>query len=217
MYHFNPNIKIILLLRNPISRAFSAYRYAVERGLEERNFKQAIEEELNEQCNYSSYFVKAQKHYVQHGLYYQQLTHFLKYFSLDQIYIELLEKLSNNKEQLIKDIFKFLGVNTDVKIKFTKENPTLGGYKFKFLNYILHKEKGRSNSIVCFILEQMPTAFRYKLQRKIYIILSEFNKKKVPVPTIDTETKNKLIEIYKEDTDNLSKLINKELVTLWFK
>ena len=41
-----PNVKLVLLLREPVSRAQSAWRMAVERGKEPRSFAQALSQQL---------------------------------------------------------------------------------------------------------------------------------------------------------------------------
>ena len=42
---FNPNMKFIFTLRNPIERAWANYRYTVLQGLEENTFEEALKNE----------------------------------------------------------------------------------------------------------------------------------------------------------------------------
>ncbi|PCH68814.1 MAG: hypothetical protein COC01_03005, partial [Bacteroidetes bacterium] len=71
LYKHNPSLKLLTVLRNPISRAISAYRYAIERDLEERTFDQAVNEEIDNLDLYESQYQQIQKHYLKHGLYHQ--------------------------------------------------------------------------------------------------------------------------------------------------
>ena len=42
VHEFNPNIKLIILLRNPIDRAYSHYQYISKLGLEKLSFEDGI-------------------------------------------------------------------------------------------------------------------------------------------------------------------------------
>ena len=59
-------------------------------------------------------------HFVQRGLYYQQIEEILKWFSKDNLYISISEKIRSNMDDEYQKIFKFLGVN-EFHIKFEED------------------------------------------------------------------------------------------------
>ena len=81
-YDHNPKMKIIVILRNPISRAISAHNYNITNQKElEDDFIKAALEELNgkrDQFIYNS-------RYLHYGLYYKHIKNWLTYFPQSQI------------------------------------------------------------------------------------------------------------------------------------
>ena len=100
-----PSAKFIFVLRDPSERAFAQYRYMVLRGIEELDFKKAIEEE-----KWRLDIEKRHHEYIGRSLYGKQLENFLKSFSLDQILILNSEKLRRQTETQLKRVTDFLGI-----------------------------------------------------------------------------------------------------------
>lgn len=100
-----PEAKFILVLRDPVERAFAQYRYMVLRGKEELDFKTALEEEHRRLEHDTRHF-----EYKGRSLYGKQLKHFLKFFSRSQILILSSEKLRYQTERQIRRITDFLEI-----------------------------------------------------------------------------------------------------------
>jgi len=215
IHDFNPNMKVLLLVRNPVNRAFSAYNYALQRGLEDKSFKEAIHEEKNNLRDYNTHYQKAQKAYIDHGYYFKQLQPYIETFPKENLFIGLAEDMRNNKEQIMTNICNFLEIDTSAKIKYTNKNKTYSDYHFDFINKILNNEKTQQSSVLGSIFDMMPVAFSYKLKRKVYNILSALNQKQTEITPIDEEDQQFLREIYKGDVEQLSRLIDRDLVNLW--
>ena len=98
------------MLRNPADRAFSAYRYAVQRSMEDKSFQDAIDDELTGRNKDRSFEEQNQKMYVEHGYYNKQIGRLLNYFGRDQLFVGLYEDMLDDKEKLMRDIFEFLEV-----------------------------------------------------------------------------------------------------------
>lgn len=99
-----PDIRLIAVLRNPIDRAYSAYRMAVRHGGEKR----AVEEALPPPPDRSRQYVD----YVGTSMYGKILEEYLKYFPASQIRLVFTEYLAARPEQVMQDLFGFLGVDT---------------------------------------------------------------------------------------------------------
>jgi hypothetical protein len=89
-----PQARLIVLLRNPIDRAFSHYQMQVKRGTEPLTFGEAIEQ------HYSSY--------VSRGIYVDQLLRWFEFFSKEQILILKSEDFFGRPVETLKVVLNFL-------------------------------------------------------------------------------------------------------------
>ena len=119
IFRYDPKIKLIVLIRDPIERAFSAWNmyrhfgegdyrpliYAPRR--ETREFDDAIRDELNE---IHSEKVMLEPGYVRRGLYYEQLLRYFKFFEREQILILDSRALKNNASSVLEQVINFLGL-----------------------------------------------------------------------------------------------------------
>ena len=118
VFDANPNTKLIVVLREPVARAYSAYSYnqTIQR---ERagSFAEALTEELRGERD--SYYYAFR--YLHYGLYAQHLTRWKEFFPESQIKILLFDDFKNNPVGFYAEIAAFLGVE-----KFeTVENQSL--------------------------------------------------------------------------------------------
>ena len=120
-----PNSKMILLLRNPIDRAYSNYNLSTNRKL---TFEETIENEINEIQNINlelkdeSYLVNDfYEKILPRGFYAKQLEVWYRIFSKEKILIKSSEDFANNTDEVLNQIFNFLEIK-QVKIKDTKKH-----------------------------------------------------------------------------------------------
>jgi hypothetical protein len=106
----NPYLKIILILRNPIDRAYSAWNFTTKYFGEKRSFKLAINDELDNKLNENKTFNTAATHYLQRGLYYKQIQKLLKWFSKDNLLILFSDEVKNNMNSEYNKVYKFLNL-----------------------------------------------------------------------------------------------------------
>jgi hypothetical protein len=130
--HF-PKTKLIVLLRNPIDRAYSHYQFEKNKGYEPLSFEKAIKSEeeriKNERKriimkdNYNSHSYQYFS-YLNRGIYYDQLKDWFNYFSKDQFFILNSENLFSSPGQSLESIFDFVGLNfkEGIKLEFKKYN-----------------------------------------------------------------------------------------------
>ena len=107
VYDSNPNTKLIVVLRDPVARAYSAYSYnrTIQREMAS-TFSRALSEELNgSRDNY--YFAFRYLHY---GLYAQHLARWKQFFPVQQIKIVLFDNFKNNPIDFFADIAEYLNV-----------------------------------------------------------------------------------------------------------
>jgi len=97
----NPYVKIILILRNPIDRAYSAWKFITKYFGENRTFEDCVQDELSNLGGENITFYTSQKHYLQRGLYYKQIQELLKWFPIQNILILIAEKVKKKYGQRI--------------------------------------------------------------------------------------------------------------------
>jgi hypothetical protein len=117
----NPHVKIILFLRNPIDRAYSHWKMTRDIFGNKKSFEDCVNDEIDNKMGENRvYKIAFWTHFVQRGLYYQQIEEILKWFSKDNLYISISEKIRSNMDDEYQKIFKFLGVN-EFHIKFEED------------------------------------------------------------------------------------------------
>jgi hypothetical protein len=108
----NPQVKIILFLRNPVERAYSHWKMTRDEFGNTNSFEFSIYDELKNRMGENRlYNVAFWHHFIQRGFYYEQIMEILKYFPKDNIFIVISEKVRNNMDEEYQKIFRFLGVS----------------------------------------------------------------------------------------------------------
>src|SRR2546422_6589407 len=99
-----PDAKIIIVLREPVDRAYSAYMYLVRDGREHFGFAEGLklEEERRQQGFEPMWW------YKELGLYYRQVKRYLDVFGTQQVKVLLYDELFANLRQGLRDVFTFL-------------------------------------------------------------------------------------------------------------
>ena len=115
IFRYDPAMKFIALLRNPVERAFSAWNmyrnfgsyrplvYSPKR--ETREFEVAVSDEINDVESGKSI---NGSDYVRRGLYYQQLMRYYECFDRDQILVLDSRELKNNASEAVDRVLEFL-------------------------------------------------------------------------------------------------------------
>ncbi len=213
-----PNAKLLLILRNPVDRAISAYNYFKKRFDETRPIDEAL---FYTPKDYPiEYSVKNNDFtYIEHSLYYRQIKNCFQYFKPEQLLILDYDELVSNPSNLVKKIFSFIGVDENFQPDFSAKNVTSEGAKNKLLHKFLWKQSATKKWIINNIfLFWLPESKRIKLKIK----LRELNEKKETAKKNSsekkenlTEIKQKLKEYFKEDIQQLDKLIGSNYYEKW--
>jgi Sulfotransferase domain len=94
----SPNAKIIIMLRDPVERAYSHYLMDVEQGVQTRSFPQAIQRELDRPFHL----------YIELGRYCHQVSRYLELF--DDVLVLFSEEFFADARMQVNEVFRFLGV-----------------------------------------------------------------------------------------------------------
>jgi hypothetical protein len=114
-----PDVKLIALLRNPITRALSHYQHEVSGGRESLSFPEALdreserlageEERLRNEPHYYSYN-HHRYGYTRRGLYIEQLRRWVQHFPRSQLLVLQSEWLFRDPPEATAAVHRFLGL-----------------------------------------------------------------------------------------------------------
>ena len=138
IHNYNPEAKIIVCLREPVSRAISAYKYSIRTLRESNDFSESLR--LEKQNRLKSLREKADNAYISHGNYAEQLTDYIQYFPDSKIHYIVFEELIKPDKQsnVMSDLCEFLGLSRDFDFKFTQLNASARP-RSTILNYLIRK------------------------------------------------------------------------------
>ena len=108
IWQYNPNMKLIMILRNPIDRAYSHWNLTRHRD-PDVSFWDAIRNE-RERCRSALPLQHRFFSYVDRGFYVEQLRRLWTYFDERQMLIVRNEDLRSRPQDVIDKICRFLGI-----------------------------------------------------------------------------------------------------------
>ena len=117
-----PKVKLIVILRNPTDRAYSAYNFYKWYYLDNRKFEDAIKQDLE---GHETRYIRT---YLATGHYAQHLERWFKHFDRNQFLILTNEELRKNLQGTLDRVWEFLGV-TPYSFERQPENLNVGNYK----------------------------------------------------------------------------------------
>lgn len=131
-----PEARLIAILRNPVDRAYSAYLHAVREWREPaRNFEEALSlEESRIAAGWGMLW-----HYKKAGFYSEQLLRYSPIFPPEKIKVVLYDDLVAKPQQLLSELFTFLGVDPTFMPDMT-ERPNVTGVPRSRLIYHLSRD-----------------------------------------------------------------------------
>ncbi|MFT5672222.1 MAG: hypothetical protein ACI9JT_000851 [Polaribacter sp.] len=192
IHSFNPDSKIVILLRDPVARALSHYLMDKRLGLVNKELVEIFHsEEARDKLNFQQYFLL--------GNYASQVKKYLSLFGKNNVKIFFSEELKSNRNNTIQKLYRFLGIQNfelteDIKHNAYKEPKGFFLKKLYSMSFI------RKN-----IKKVIPQSI---LKRGV-----EFFFNSTP-PTLNNPDKILLKKYYYDDICELEKLLTKDL-TEW--
>ena len=196
------DVKIIIMLRDPIDRAYSAFQH-VSRGLkEQQTFEYSLEMEKGRLEKDKT--LTPMVMYKEMGMYYKMVKAYLDSFK--DVHIILHEDFSFSTSKVVKEVFQFLGVYKNQKIN-SDIRYNVGGKSWS--NNTLKKVFVTESKLKTVVKKIAPK----KRRKTIRDILSRPFIKQV---SMKKKTREDLIRYFRKDIKKLARLINKDLIN-WTK
>ena len=201
--YLGENVKIIIILRNPTDRAYSAFQH-VSRGLKEQNsFEEALKIEKGRVDKESS--LTPMVMYKEMGWYYDMVRAYKE--NLKNVHIIFYEDFRDDTEEELKKIFKFLGLSLSTNIDFISRH-NVGGKRWK--NEKIKQVFMKNNLLKSALKKVIPKSLRKGVRDTL---ISASTDKVAPMKE---NTRIKLNAFFKDDVKKLSDLLNRDL-THWTK
>lgn len=113
-----PQVKIVVLLREPVSRAYSHYKHNTRRGHETRSFEDAVAADLSiyrksgnlERSPDESEHTYRHHSYLRRGLYADQLSHWHSFFPKENLFVGRAEDFFADPSAMTARVVDFLGL-----------------------------------------------------------------------------------------------------------
>jgi len=202
------DVKFIIILRNPVDRAYSQYLHMKRDRFELLSFKEALSYEsemLNEANKKQDYLSKIRFSYVQQGLYAQMLSEYFKYFPKENFLILNFEQeFVEQRKESIKNILLFLNIKNE-NLDIDMVSNIASKARFIWLKDIMNKSSwwiSLLKNIIPFV--QFRRIIRNRVQRAN-------NVKFTFDPLSDTEKKYLYNRYFRDDVLSLETIINKKM------
>ncbi len=194
---FNPQMKIIFLLRDPIDRAYSAYWMEKRYKADHPDF---------------TTFVHQESPYVARGFYYRQIMRYLGVFPRENIAIYLYDDLLKDPRQFTADVFDFLGVASEFVPSSLNQRVAQTRKMAPLLSRILYTH-------VAPVLRWAPALWLWRMIKRHTNLTSRggaLSAEHSAYPPMREEDKADLLDIYREENQKLFQLLGRE-ITDWQK
>jgi hypothetical protein len=190
------DIKIIICLRNPISRAYSHYRMNLWTGNSKaKTFMQALLDDKNHVPK-----VWGNAHlYTEIGMYYEQVKRYYDVFSPEHIKVIYANDLRNKTDEVIRDLYAFIGVDANFIPDTSGRYNEVFTPKFRGFTWFLNKSGIR------------PFVKRISGHRVKKAVVRAMFRNKDDKGQMTEEEKAYLLDIYQADIQKLSELLQHDL------
>lgn len=200
-----PDVKLIIMLRDPVARICSHYWHWV------RTYRAIYSLEDTIQFQHGNL--------LQRSFYEEQLRHCLQVLPAEQVHVVLFEEFVSNQREVVAGVLQFLGVKGEDVVSQANRHKNKGKYP-RFLPLALWRNRvfrdlyGRAyqNNI-----DWMPSAERLPLHRRVLLrVLQHVNpmREEPPVP-LKPSTKAFLSALLFDRNADLPDLLNRDLEEYW--
>ena len=193
IYNVNPNAKIIIILRDPIERAYSHYLMYIRNGYETQSFSKKLKtyNKSKSQGGFHDYIIMP-------SFYFDSVSNYIEVFDKTQIKICICEEFAYNTQKIVAEILDFLNINSSLPKNITKKyndfaHPLGKSQQFFMKNY-LSKNLGR---------RLLPKSTRLSIKN----FLSDKNSK----PELKENDIIKLHELFADDVIKTQDLLKRKL------
>ena len=187
LWEYNPDARLIYIMRHPVKRTISHYWHSVRYGDEHRDIMTAI----------------IKKHeYIAISDYAYQLQPYIERFGKERILTLTFEELTSNPDKTLKCVFKWLGISPNLSISNIDQKYNALPESFKKVKGFGFLYQFRSSTFWNAVAPLVP--------KNIKSAAAQITQEETTKSTDKEEEVNKLLmDIFTEKVNNLEILLNK--------
>jgi hypothetical protein len=192
-----PDVRIVAILREPVSRAFSNFTYTRLQGREPiADFREALRQEPERiRANWGPLW-----HYARAGMYAEQVERYYRVFGRDQVQVHLYDDLCADAAALVKTTFQFLGVDSTFEPDVSVRHNPAGEPKSRFVQRMLtHRAK---------LFPLLGPLRRNPVMARLYARVHQGN---LIRPSLDPDVRAELAPYFRDDVLRLQDIIGRDL------
>jgi len=197
------DIRIIVLLRNPVKRAFSAYMHMVRDQREPLSFAEAMSVEADRiKDNWDTLY-----YYREGGFYHDRLETYLKSFS--RVHLICTEELASDQEAELRKLCAFMDVPFDKGMLIPSRYNVSGIPRWPWLRHQMMNDQSILRRLARPVAR---TVFNPALRSRLFNRMLNANLEK---RELEASLQDSLKATYGEDVKKLSRLTGKNMSALW--
>ena len=218
IYEHNPEIHLVVLLRDPVARAYSAYWWARRRGWENiKTYEEALAAEegrLNE-----DWFKWRQCAYQYNGIYYPHVKNLITQFGAGHVHCILTDDLKDNAETVCQQLFDRMGVSADFAPTMGERHNQATLPRSEKFNFLFTQFLASHNPLRRAIRKLLPDATAYKLRKAVLdwndkpkenVDSGKHSSKNTP-PPLNPRTRERQMAYFQPFNEQLAKLLDRDL------
>lgn len=191
IFEYNPDTKFIYIIRNPIDRIYSNYKFVhafnkLKYPLSEME-KEILENPM----------------YLNRSRYFMQINRYVEKFGADKIHVCLFEDFISSRQQTLNSIFDFLNIrhlgDLESVLLETHKNKTAEVRNLTKLGTIIARIP---------IIYSLPRSVKWKFRSLFEVKMNRFQ-------PLSHSFKSKLTDLLKDDLIQLSAFTGNDLITFW--
>lgn len=192
-----PHVKLIAILRNPVTRAYSQYRNALKAG------------EITDSVSFAEY-QKEEVSVIAQGRYSEQLERYYTLFPKEQILITIFEDIDTDKLAFIQRIYAFIGVDASFVPSMLEETINVGRIpKRVFIERCMHHTAEFLRKVG---FDRLVWSIR---KLGIPDMIRSFNTKSTPATQTSPYDPKVLAQLFIDDAKKLSQFCGRDMVKEW--
>jgi glycosyltransferase involved in cell wall biosynthesis len=195
IYRANPDARIIILLRNPIDRAYSEYLMNLSTGVTLEPFSKVIRDDFE---RVRAGGTKLFERYVFAGLYARQVKRYLDIFPKDQLLVEIVDRPEIGFDRLSERLGDFLGVEIGSVDQSAELTNSAKIATLPRLNRLLY-----STGMKGAISRLAPNRFKGAMKRNYY--------RPAENDEMDAQDRAFLADVFGPDIEQLAKLLGEDI------
>jgi hypothetical protein len=197
-----PDAKIIIVLRHPVERAFSLYRYMCLIGGEwVPTFERALALERSRMSDpaimQSTSLWYGMFQYFHSGLYSDQIARYFDAFPREQIGIVLFDDLDTDSLRTTQSIYRFLGVDPAFEPSTTRFNESRFPFSVR-LQYLIARDMNRSVE-----------GRIGRVRGRLFVVNGRLGR--LRTRGLEPRTRHRLLDAYRDDIRRTAALIGRPL------